>query len=412
MKAITKCRSCKSTELTEFLDLGKQYLSDFREDHSKTPLYPLVLVFCEHCKLVQLKHTTPQLEMYHDRYGFKSGISDSIKKDLDSVVTHAFQYVNDPQSWLDIASNDGTLLSFVPEDIFRVGVDPVKFLCEEAEQHANNIVNKFFDSKDFVTHNNAMLTAEYQKFSVVTSISCFYDMPDPEKFVQDVKNVLHENGVWVIQQNYLLTTLELSAVDNVCHEHIEYYTLLSLENLLHRFGLEVNEVYLSGVNGGSIRTIVSHEGTFMIEHSVAEQRRREADFGLSNIRPYKEFAETVADELNKLRSLLIELKNQGKRTCILAASTRGATIWQSADINGDLVEYAVERNPAKVGRYFSAIGIPIISEEDFRLDQPDYALIGPWFFADEFVAREEAYLKAGGSLIKPLPKVEVITWPS
>lgn len=401
MRAIKECRACQSNKLTEFLDLGGQYLSDFREDTEKTPVYPLVAVLCEDCKLVQLKHSTPQPEMYHERYGFKSGVSDSIKKDLDHAVTHAFQYKNDPKTWLDIASNDGTLLSFVPPDVFRAGCDPVGFLCEEAKQHADQIVNDYF-TRDFMEESDNL-------FDVVTSISCFYDMPDPHQFVEDVKHVMSDDGIWLIQQNYLLTTMEINAVDNFCHEHLEYYTLLSLENLLERSGLEVNEVYLSSVNGGSIRTMVSRKGTYPIDKSVELQREREADYGVDTIQPYKDFADNVMGELNKLRNMVIDLKAQGKRIFILAASTRGATIWQSAAIDHNLIDFAVERNPAKVGKYFTAIGVPIISEEEARTLKPDYMIIGPWFFADEIVERENEYLKAGGKLIQPLPKVEVFS---
>lgn len=400
MRAIKQCRACGDTKLKEFLDLGKQYLSDFRDDREKTPAYPLVAVLCDSCKLVQLKHTTPQHEMYHDRYGFKSGISDSIKRDLDDIVTHAYQYQNDPKTWLDIASNDGTLLSFVPEDVYRCGVDPVGFLCEEAKQHADIIVNDYF---------SADCLQEDFSYDVVTSVSCFYDMPDPSKFVEDVKEVLSDHGVWVIQQNYLLTTMQLNAVDNFCHEHLEYYTLLSLENLLERFGLEVNEVELSMVNGGSIRTIVSRKGMFPVDSSVAEQRQIELDFGVQNLQPYKEFAEEVMTELNKLRNMVIDWTSNGKKVAILAASTRGATIWQSAELDERYISYAVERNPAKVGKYFTAIGVPIISEEAFRTLRPDYAIIGPWFFRDEIQEREKDYLQNGGTLVNPLPKVELIT---
>lgn len=396
MKAITKCRACQSSNLTEFLDLGSQYLSDFRTDNKKPPKYPLVAVFCESCKLVQLKHTTPQYQMYHDRYGFKSGISDTIKKDLDSVVTHAFQYKNDPDRWLDIASNDGTLLSFVPHDIFRIGVDPVAFLCVEAEQHANEILCEYFgDSKLEMV------------FDVITTVSCFYDMPDPSKFVRDVKEVLNEQGVWIIQQNYLLATMELSAVDNFCHEHLEYYTLLSLENLLDRFGLEVNEVQISEINGGSIRTVVSHIGTFPIDESVGKQREYEQKANLDHVSAYQGFAETVGDELDHLHRLVKKLSDEGNTIAILAASTRGATIWQSANIE-KYVHYAVERNPAKVGKMFSAIGIPIVSEKSFRESPPDFAIIGPWFQAPEFIDRESEYYDKGGKFILPLPEVKVV----
>lgn len=397
MQSITKCRACQSERLVEFLDLGEQYLSDFRNDDSKPPKYPLVAVFCEKCKLVQLKHTTPPEEMYHDRYGFKSGISESIKNDLNDVVTHAFQYKNDPGTWLDIGSNDGSLLSFVPSDIYRVGVDPVKFLCEEAEQHADTIINDYF--------SDAVFGTEKPLFDVVTTVSCFYDMPDPNKFVADVESILDDKGAWIIQQNYLLTTMELSAVDNFCHEHLEYYTLLSLENLLKNHGLEVNEVMLSDINGGSIRTVVSHKGTFPIDRSVQTQREKEEDAHLDNIESYKDFANSIEVELNKLRTLCQEIKAEGKEIAILAASTRGATIWQSAGIDHSLIKYAVERNTAKVGRNFSAIGVPIVSEEQFHKDQPEYAIIGPWFYAQQIIDREQGYT---GKLIVPLPKVKVL----
>lgn len=408
LEAIEACRACDSPRLEQFLDLGEQYLSDFREDESKPPKYPLVAALCVECDLVQLMHTTPQEEMYHDRYGFKSGVSDSIKADLDDIVTHGFQYVNDPKSWLDIASNDGTLLNFVPDldGGWKVGVDPVGFLCDEAQKlnpHAM-IINDYF-SRDVVPFDD-------HHFDVITSISCFYDMPDPRKFVEDVKQVLAPRGVWIIQQNYLLTTMELDAVDNFCHEHLEYYTLKSLENLLSRFDLEVVEVSTSMVNGGSLRTVVAHKGAFEVDDTVYIQREREANYGVEDPETYHDFASRIGNALNKLRNLILDMKAQGKSVAILAASTRGATIWQSAELNQDLIDYAVERNPAKVGKYFSAIGVPIISEEEFRERQPDAAIIGPWFFQNEFVAREAEYLRKGGSLIVPLPEVEVKVYNS
>lgn len=405
---ITNCRACDSIKLTEFLDLGEQYLSDFRKDDKKPPKYPLLAVFCEDCKLVQLKHTVPQYEMYHDRYGFKSGISDSIKNDLRDVVLHAQDFKTEPKSWLDIASNDGTLLSFVPKDIFKVGVDPITFLCKEATQYADRIVNDYFDSYWFLGYNAFDGQAEYQTFDIITSISCFYDMPNPNKFVIDVKNVLSNEGVWIIQQNYLLTTMQLSAVDNFCHEHIEYYTLLSLENLLEKHGLEVNDVVLSTINGGSIRTVVSRRGTFPVESSVRIQRQRELDENLGNIQSYKAFARKAELQLLKLRTIIETIKLEGKTIYILAASTRGATIWQSAKIDAKQISYAVERNPGKVGSMFSAIGVPIISEEEARANKPDYMLVGIWFQIDEVIDREQDYLNAGGHLIVPLPEVEVI----
>lgn len=398
MRTITKCRSCEGEKLTDLLDLGEQYVSDFRADDSRPNKYPIVAVICRGCMLVQLKYTTPSSEMYHENYGFKSGISNSIKDDLKDVVLHAQSYKHSPKSWLDIASNDGTLLSYVPTVAYRVGVDPIAKYCKEAEEHADLVINDFFSSARF----------PQKKFDIVTSISCFYDMDDPNDFVSGVAEVMANDGVWVIQQNYLLPTMQFNAVDNFCHEHLEYYTLLSLEPLLERWGLEIIDLTTSIVNGGSVRTIVAKKGAYPIQDAVEKQRTIEKDAALDTIEPYQRFAKNVMTNLRELKKLIDTINSEDKRVYILAASTRGATIWQSADVSEKDVPFAVERNPEKVGKYFSAVGMPIISEEQARSDKPDYMIIAPWFFAKEIVERESQYIKDGGKLIVPLPNLEII----
>lgn len=398
MRTITNCRSCGSDDIKELLNLGIQNTSDFREDESSTPAYPIVGVICKGCMLVQLRDTTPSGDMYHENYGFKSNVSNSIKDDLKDIVFHTLTFKDNPKTWLDIASNDGTLLSYTPQSTFRVGVDPIKFLCEEAKQHANLVINDFFPVKEMPV----------VEFDVITSISCFYDMDDPNAFVAGVRDVLAEDGVWTIQQNYLLPTMQLGAIDNFCHEHLEYYTLLSLEPLLERHGLEVIDVTTSMVNGGSIRTVVAHKGAFPVQDSVEKQRTIEKDAKLDTIEPYLEFSVGADKNIQDLKHLVEGLVNKGKSVAILAASTRGATIWQAVGFDDQLIDYAIERNPNKVGRWFSAIGVPIISEEDARERKPDYMICGPWFFADEIIKREEDYIKDGGAIILPLPKVEII----
>lgn len=378
------------------LDLGEQYVSDFREDESKPNKYPLVVVVCGDCKLAQLRNTTPPEDMYHENYGFKSGISNTIKDDLKDIVLYAQSFKGSPKSWLDIASNDGTLLSFVPRACYRAGVDPVKKYCKEAEAHADMVVADYFDAKQFE-----------RKFDVITAISCFYDMPDPNKFVNDVLAVLEDDGVFVVQQNYLLTVMQMNAVDNTSHEHLEYYSLLSLENLLAKHGLEVFDLETSTVNGGVIRTAIARKGAYPVQDSVGKQRTAEAEYGLHDLETYKRFGANVAEEMRQLKALVDSLNAKGKKIYILAASTRGSTIWQSAGITEKDCPYAVERNVEKVGKYFSAVGIPIISEEQARLDHPDYMLVGPWFFIDEIVEREREYLESGGKFIVPLPNLEI-----
>lgn len=397
MRTITNCRSCNG-EIKEFLDLGVQFTSDFREDNSDTPAYPIVAVKCEDCHLVQLRDTTPSHEMYHDNYGFKSGVSNSIKDDLEDNVENALEFVPNPYNWLDIASNDGTLLSYVPRGVYKVGVDPITKYCTMAEEHADYIVNDFFKAE----------LLEGSNFDVITSISCFYDMDDPNKFVGDVAQVLAKDGVWVVQQNYLLPTMELNAVDNFCHEHLEYYTLLSMEPLLERHGLEVIDLSTSMVNGGSLRTIIAHKGRKDINPRVQQQREKERDLGLDTWAPYERFAKDVWQNLRDLKLFVADAKKDGKTVAILAASTRGATIWQAANIDETDVVFAVERNPEKVGKYFNAIHVPIVSEEYARQFKPDYMIIGPWFFSTEVIEREREYVANGGTLVIPLPNLEII----
>lgn len=398
MRTITTCRSCQSDSLVQVVNFGEQYLSDFRSDDTRPPKYPLDLVFCTECTLVQLRHTSPSGEMYHENYGFKSGISNSIKADLKEIVEQALELKPSPKLWLDIASNDGTLLSYVPNNIGRIGIDPIKGLCLEAKQHAEVIYNDFFHPSYF---KDGM-------FDVITSISMFYDLDDPNEFVSGVAGVLAEMGVWVIQQNYLLSTMELNAIDNICHEHLEYYTLLSLEPLLSRHGLEIFKLSKSTINGGSIRTFVAHKGEYPIGDSVVQQRMLEVQAQLTDVAGYKKFGEGATKTVGALRSLVNEIVADGKNVYIYAASTRGATIWQAAGLGPDQITATVERNPAKVGKMFSSIGVPIISEEQARAEKPDYILIGPWFYADEILDREKGLLSNGTKAIIPLPELRVV----
>ncbi|MFI0795784.1 class I SAM-dependent methyltransferase [Micromonospora rubida] len=399
------CRSCHAAGLTEVLDLGDQYLSDFRDDDLRPPRWPLVLVLCEQCGLAQLRDTTPRELMYHDRYGFRSGTNEAIREDLRTVVDHALDSRPDARRWLDIACNDGTLLSFVPERVHRVGVDPVRAFARESGRHADRVVTDFFDSQHFRTAHPA---GEYERFDVVTSVSMFYDLDDPNHFVADVARVLADDGVWLIQQNYALTMVTLGAVDNVCHEHLTYWSLTALESLLHRHGLEVNDVRLSTVNGGSFRTLVSRRGSRPVEDSVARQRRREEEAALHRPEVWLGFAARARKAFEDLRRLVDDINAAGQRCYIYGASTRGGTIWQAADLDVTDLPFAVERQAAKIGRRIASIGVPIISEEQARSDHPEYMLVAPWFFREVFVERERAYLEKGGKLIFPLPDLEIV----
>jgi NDP-4-keto-2,6-dideoxyhexose 3-C-methyltransferase len=397
------CRSCFGP-LTEVLDLGEQRLSDFPrpQDVTSDKAWPLTLVLCEDCGLLQLDTTTPRKLMYHSRYGFRSGTNEAIRSDLAHVVKYALDVkpVNEVHRWLDIACNDGTLLSNVPTWIFRTGVDPVPEIAQTARRLglADRVIYDYFSSRFFAP----------KEFDVITSVSMFYDLDDPNKFVHEVKDVLADDGIWVIQQNYAGDMIRQNAVDNVCHEHVTYFALRPLGLLLDSHGLEINDVTFSPVNGGCIRTLVSRMGTRPVSASVQVAAQYEARMALGSPETWRTWGDEVRQELDLTYDYLVRARMRGERVYLYGASTRGGTFLQMIGAGPHLLPYAVERNKDKVGKVMSSTDIPIISEADMRNNPPDALLVSPWFFRDVFLSRERPYLDAGGLMVFPLPHFEIV----
>jgi SAM-dependent methyltransferase len=376
--------------------MGNHYLPDFIERSAlRQPPQPLHLVQCTTCSLLQLADTTPRTDLYHERYGFKSGVNEAIRADLKDVVDWALARAPRTQRWLDIACNDGTLLSNVPQQIKRVGVDPLTQFAPEALTHADCIVSDYFQPGYFT-----------EPFDVITSVSMFYDLDDPNEFVADVRDVLAPHGIWVIQQNYALDMLRMNAIDNVCHEHVTYFSVMSMTALLERHGLEINEVSYSPVNGGCVRTLVSRIGARSVDRSVFQATVNEQV--LRSPAAIRLWTERVMDELRKTRWEVEKTAADGGETWVYGASTRGGTILQLLNLGPDLLPFAVERQPAKWGKVMAATDIPIISERVMREDPPAALLVSPWFFRRVFEEREDEYLRKGGRMIFPLPTFDVV----
>lgn len=396
-ESISACRSCGSDDLMRVIDLGMQYLSDFREDASQPPQAPLTLMMCEKCALVQLAHTVNRSALYHDNYGFRSGVNEGIVKDLRSIVYCAMAYVRKGK-WLDIAANDGTLLEFVPSSFHRVGIDPVEKFQDEGAACADEWICDYFSAK----------AVNDEQFDVITSISMFYDIDKLDQFVGEVASVLSDQGVWIIQQNYLYEMLRLGAIDNVCHEHLTYFDLQTLHALLWRHGLIITDAKVSSVNGGVLRTVVRKVGgmNWHVNRSVERVFKREKAAGIGQPEVMLGFVDKVRRNLDKLIEVVDDSNNQP--IDIYGASTRGAVLWQAAGIDSTRVSFAVERQQEKVGKWFSPLGVQIISEEMMRQTPPVSLLVGPWWHRNAFIEREQDFLKDGGKMIFPLPEVEVV----
>ncbi len=381
----------------EVADFGTHRLPDFINPGSPLPPeYPLRLMLCPDCTLLQLDDLAPRGEIYHERYGFKSGINEAVRADLADVAAYALRFVPEPSRWLDIACNDGTLLSNVPTRVQRTGTDPLVQFAPEARKHADRIVSDYFRPDNF----------ERGEFDVITAVSMFYDLADPVEFARGVEQVLAADGIWVIQQNYAGSMVRLNALDNVCSEHVTYFTVRSLRRVLKQAGLEIKDVTYSDVNGGCFRVAAGRRGRLAMP-SIDTALDWERSMALDRVVRYRRWAAEVRCELDKTREFVAKRTTAGNSAYLYGASTRGGVLLKLAGIGPELLPYAVERNPAKVGKIMAATEIPIISEERMRAAEPDFLLVSPWFFRDVFVKRERDYLESGGRMIFPLPYFEV-----
>ncbi|MEX2054971.1 MAG: class I SAM-dependent methyltransferase [Candidatus Andersenbacteria bacterium] len=411
----TNCRVCGSEQLLPILSLGNQYVSNFVDQADTLQAQaPLELVLCSAhaggCGLLQLRHTVDQGALYRN-YWYRSGVNQTMQLALRDICAAAEQRVSLKSGDLvvDIGSNDGTLLkSYAPTELKKIGFEPATNLLPYANVPGATIINDFFTVAPF------KLAAGEQRAKIITSIAMFYDLDDPNTFVSDIAHALDSNGLWIIQMSYLPLMLEHNVFDNICHEHLEYYSLLSLMNLLERHGLKVVDVELNDVNGGSFRIYITHASNQEVAYTPAAQERitslitHEKTMGLDTPTTYQDFAQRVAAIKDSVASFIRQEVAAGKTVYVYGASTKGNTLLQYFDLNHELITAAAERNPDKWGKATVGTLIPIVSEAEARAAQPDYFLVLPWHFLREFVEREHEYLKNGGKFIVPLPQFKVI----
>ncbi len=409
--AISACRCCGNTALESILSLGEQTLTGVFPRSPDEPITrgPLELVKClgdEACGLVQLRHTYDSSEMYGDNYGYRSSLNQSMVRHLREKVSALLAHfpIAPGDVVLDIGSNDGTLLSFMPESAERVGMDPTITRYAQYYQPGIRAVPAFFSADSF-----RELYGD-RRASIVTSIAMFYDLGDPLTFVADIASVLAPDGVWHLEQSYLLTMLAQNAYDTICHEHVEYYALRQIQWMLRRSGLRILDVELNDVNGGSFSLTVCHEGARHVSNHAAIEalERLELTEGLETLAPYREFARRVAAHRDDLVALLSRLRADGATVLGYGASTKGNVILQYCGLTAREIPAMAEVNADKFGALTPGSLIPIIPEAEARARRPEYLLVMPWHFRDNLIQREADYLARGGRMIFPLPEISVV----
>jgi len=392
------CRLCGNSKLEAIFSLGEQYINDF-VDQSKIGSglkAPLEIVHCSVCDLAQLKHTAPQELLYSRQYWYRSGVTNTMKKELNDVVSEIEKNytINDGDIVLDIGANDGTMLSYFSLEVTKVGCEPADNLVNELEKNADLTIHDFWSKEAFYKKFNNDTSV---KAKVITAIGMFYDLDDPITFVSDIEQVLDDDGVFVAQLMTLAPMLEKNDLGNICHEHIEFYSYKSLLYMYDKCGLEITNVTENNVNGGSYRIFARKKKN----NSIAYPEKA----GKKDLINFKNRIDGIKKECI---DFITKEKKRGKTIHAYGASTKGNVILQYFGLNTDTIDFASERSPEKFGKFTIGSWIPIISEEESRKLQPDYYFVLPWAFFDEMYERELEWRKSGGKFIVPFPEFRVV----
>jgi hypothetical protein len=412
---MAKCR-ITGGPLEECINLGEQYVSSFvppgKQDMGD--IGSLRVGIGVDSGLVQLYESFPLNKMYK-RYWYHSGINGSMRKELRSIVESAMSFVHlEPgDTVLDIASNDGTMLTYYPETVNRIGIDPSD-VAVESSLYKDNLVlaNDFFDAEAYKNITDA-------KAKIVTAIAVFYDIEEPLKFLHQVREIIDDHGVFIIQISYTPLMLEQNEFGNICHEHICYYTVSIVKSLLESTDFEVFDVVMNPTNGGSVRIYAMPKNSakylacplnwLSIGHArVIGILEYEKQKNLDSPEPYLRFAQRI-EVLKEQTVAWLQQQKEAKKTVVgYGASTKGNVLLQYYGIGTDLLPCIADANKKKWGLCTIGTGIPIISEEEMRRMKPDYLLALPWFFMKYFLEREKDLLAGGTRFVTPQPQLQII----
>ena len=364
------------------------------------------LLMCKRCKLVQLDRNFNQKYLYGKNYGYRTGINhtmtDHVKKVVKKCSTLVKLKANDYV--LDIASNDATLLNFYQKNVVTVGIDPLVNKYKTCYNKINYKISKFFQIADIRKLNLK------KNFKVVSALSVFYDLKNPNKFIQDVKEILDKEGIFILEHADLLCIIKNNLFDTICHEHLEYYSSKVIIDMMSRNGLKVFDHNFNDINGGSSRYFICHQKA----NYKTKQRKikmllsKEKKIGLHSKKIFKIFFKKILNEKKKLKKLIKKIKNKKLIIHGYGASTKGNVLLQFYGIGNKDLNYIADRNPLKYNLFTPGTKIKIISENNSRQLKPDYYLVLPWHFKREILIRENKIRQKGTKFIFPLPKVKVV----
>jgi len=403
---IKSCRLCNSFKLTKLFSLGNLcFTGKFPLKKQKIKKKPIQVVLCKNCGLVQLGHNFDLKYLYGPDYGYRTGINKTMLNHVKLIVKKLSKLtnLNNKDLVLDIASNDGSLLNFYKKTTCTFGIDPILSKYKKNYKNINYKVGDFFSYEKIRKFTK-------KKFKIITALSVFYDAEKPDKFIKDVKKILSDDGVFVIEFADLASILKYKMFDTVCHEHLEYYSSEVIKNLCEKHSLKVFNIVQNDINGASKQYYISHINSkykvnYKHIYSVLKNERLQK---LKDVKTYKKFMYSIDNSKKQLVKKLKTFVKKGKKIHCYGASTKGNVLLQYYGIDNKIVEFAAERNKLKYNLFTPGSKIKIISEKLSRSLKPDYYLVLPWHFKNEILAREKFIRKKGVKFIFPLPRLKII----
>lgn len=408
------CRSCGGKRLRQILYLGELPLANALLTREQTlqpeDQYPLRLVFCTQCTLVQITETVPPEKLFKNYFYFSS-FSDTVLENARKVADRLTErcHLSGESLVVELASNDGYLLQYYKaKGIPILGVEPAENVARAAIEAGIPTLTKFFNARVAKEMRTDGIQAD-----VVHANNVAAHVADLHGFVEGIATLLKPDGVAVIENHYVKDLIDHVEFDSIYHEHLCYYSATSMRNLFARYNLNMVDIERLPVHGGSLRAYfqpahgpcsLAADGAKRVQALLDE----EAAWGVGDFSFYQNFNRKVEALKEDLKTLLKEIKAQGKSVAVYGASAKSTTLLNTFGIGGETLDFVVDRSTVKQCHYTPGTHLPILSPEKLLEVQPDYVLLLTWNFADEILSQQATYRQRGGKFIIPIPEIRVV----
>jgi len=408
------CRSCGAFDVEQILSLGKTPLANalLTQGQLSEPeeVFPLDLVFCPHCSLVQITETVAPEKLFRE-YLYFSSFSETVLTNANILANKIIERcnLNEKSLVLEIASNDGYLLkNYKERGISVLGVEPARNIAVVAEQAGIPTISEFFN-----VQLAEQLKSKGEAADVIHAHNVIAHVADLQSVVEGISILLKQDGVAIIENHYVKDMIDHVEFDSIYHEHLCYYSVTSFRNLFARYGMKLVDVERLPVHGGSLRVYFQRsDGPCSLEKDglarVNAILDEEMKWGVNQFSFYQNFGEKVEKLKKELLSLLSSIKTRGEKIAVYGASAKSTTLLNYYGINSNTLEYVVDRSTIKQGRYTPGTHLPIHAPKALIETHPDYVLLLTWNFAEEILSQQVEYRNKGGKFIIPIPELKVV----